>query len=94
MTSHQKGELFKWDSIYPVSVWDKYSNIQIYSNIFGQIYSLVLIFIDFFQAKYIRIFICDLFILTNIFGYVSEILDWGPNWISHSNSLTGTVATK
>ena len=40
-----------------------------YLNIFRQIYSFVSIFVDFFQRKYIWIFIRDLFILTNIFGY-------------------------
>ena len=54
---------------HTVIVWDEYSDIQIYLNIFGRIYSFVLIFVDFFQAEYIRIFICHLFILTNIFGY-------------------------
>ena len=55
--------------IQSVTVWDEYSDIQIYSNIFGQRYSFAKIFNDFFLGEFIRIFICDLFILTNIFGY-------------------------
>ena len=35
------------------TVWDKYSDIQIYLNIFGEIYSLVFIVVDFLQANYI-----------------------------------------
>ena len=50
-------------------VWDEYSDIRIYSNIFRQIYSYVQIFVNFFQGEYIRIFIHNLFMLTNIFGY-------------------------
>ena len=56
-------------TVVTVAVWDEYSDIQIYSNIFRQIYSFVQIFVNFFQGEYIRIFIRDLFMLTNIFGY-------------------------
>ena len=55
--------------IYTGPVWDEYSNIQIYLNIFRQIYSFVQIFVIFFQGEYIRIFIRHLFMLTNIFGH-------------------------
>ena len=50
-------------------VWDEYSDIKICSHIFRRIYSFVQIFVIFFQGKYIRIFICHLFMLTNIFRY-------------------------
>ena len=50
-------------------MWDEYSDIRIYSNIFRQIYSFVQIFVNFFQGEYIRIFIRHLFMLMNIFGY-------------------------
>ena len=50
-------------------VWDKYLDIQIYLNIFRWIYSFVYIFVDFFQDEFIQIFICDLFIKTNIIRY-------------------------
>ena len=56
----------KWECL---SVWNKYSNILIYFNIFRWIYSFVQIFINFFQGEYIWIFIRHLFMLTNIFGY-------------------------
>ena len=51
------------------SVWDEYSNIQTYLNIFRRIYSFVEIFVNFLQGEYIRIFIRHLFMLTNIVGY-------------------------
>ena len=44
----------------------RYSNIFAY---FGQIYSFAKIFIDFFEIKLIWIFIRDIFIMPNIFGY-------------------------
>ena len=43
-----------------------YSNTFEY---FGQIYSFAKIFVDFFIGEFIRIFIRDIFIMPNIFGY-------------------------
>ena len=44
--------------------------------------------LQFFQAEYIRIFICDLFILTNIFGYSFVIyLNLKINLDSHSSNI-------
>ena len=51
------------------SMWDEYSDIWIYLNIFRRIYSFVQVFVNFFQGEYIQIFIRHLFMLTNIFGY-------------------------
>ena len=64
----QKLVLFLW----PYSVWHSGGQIFRYSNIFGQIYSFILIFIDFFQAKYIWILIRHQFILKKTFGYYSS----------------------
>ena len=49
--------------------WLPWPCLNIYSNILRGIYSFVWIFVDFFQSKYICIFICNLFILSNIFRY-------------------------
>ena len=51
------------------SVNAKYLNIQIFSNIFTQIYSFQNIFSHFLLAEYIRTFIRIIFSLLNIFGY-------------------------
>ena len=64
----QKLVLFLW----PFSVWHSGGQIFRYSNIFGQIYSFILIFIDFYQDKYIWILIRHQFILKKIFGYHSS----------------------
>ena len=55
----------------------RYLNIIIY---FGQIYSFAIMFIDFFQIKFIWIFICDIFIKSNIFRY-SKVQYYGNEYI-------------
>ena len=72
------------------SVWDEYSNIRIYWNIFGRIYSFAKIFVIFFLSKFIWIFICDIFILTNIFGYAFFHYLWGLIYLSF-NLFTNMV---